>query len=312
MIRYKVFRASKILLVVSVVVLAVAITLLVLRTDFFNTGIHSTASLVYEDTAKTLEVFAVSSDSGNKLSSTPLTNGSGISFEVLDTDQPDSDIPLPRIFIYHTHTREAYAQDPNDPYMETEKWRTTDPSQNVIRVGEELANILREMGFVVIHDKTDHEQTDLSTAYERSLITLEALNDPFDIYIDLHRDAYSDGLQLRHIDASGQASAQIMVLIGNGEGFDVKPAYAENRIFAKKLTQRINRIKPEICRDVLVKDGRYNQHIGVFSVLIEIGHNLNTLEEALNAVPVLAEGIYDLLVREPDLQISSILHEIGR
>ncbi|MBQ3160198.1 MAG: stage II sporulation protein P, partial [Clostridia bacterium] len=38
-----------------------------------------------------------------------------------------------------------------------------------------------------------------------------------------------------------------------------------------------------------IKTGRYNQHVGRLSLLVEVGHNANTLEQALNAVPALAE-----------------------
>ena len=40
-----------------------------------------------------------------------------------------------------------------------------------------------------------------------------------------------------------------------------------------------------------MKTGRYNQHIGQLSLLIEVGHNANTLEQALHAVPSLAESL---------------------
>ena len=82
-----------------------------------------------------------------------------------------------------------------------------------------------------------------------------------------------------------------MLLIGNGNGFDVKPHTEENLAFARELTRNVNRLQPGLCKPTLVKDGRYNQHIGVFSVLIEVGHNKNTLREALNTVPILARAI---------------------
>ena len=50
-----------------------------------------------------------------------------------------------------------------------------------------------------------------------------------------------------------------------------------------------------ICRPVLVKNGRYNQHLSTPSILVEVGHNKNTLTEALNAMPLLAQAIADTL-----------------
>lgn len=44
-------------------------------------------------------------------------------------------------------------------------------------------------------------------------------------------------------------------------------------------------------RNIRVKTGRYNQHISDQCLLVEVGHNANTLEQALNAVEYLAEAI---------------------
>jgi hypothetical protein len=55
-----------------------------------------------------------------------------------------------------------------------------------------------------------------------------------------------------------------------------------------------------LCKPVLVKDGRYNQNIGVFSILVEVGHNRNTLAQACNSVSPLAKAIYSLLLEKPD------------
>jgi hypothetical protein len=46
-------------------------------------------------------------------------------------------------------------------------------------------------------------------------------------------------------------------------------------------------------RDIRVKTGRYNQHISSQCLLVEIGHNSNTLDEAIAAVEYLAAAIAD-------------------
>ncbi len=40
-----------------------------------------------------------------------------------------------------------------------------------------------------------------------------------------------------------------------------------------------------------MKTGRYNQHMSDHSVLIEVGNNRNTLEQALAAMPYLARAV---------------------
>lgn len=273
MIRFKVVRASRLLLWAAIAILAAVVLYILVRYSLSAEpqAQMSSASLV-ENEAETMMVFASSAAS------------EPIEVEVVK--------PNPRsVLIYHTHTHEAYEQVKDDPYEALEAWRTADADHSVLRVGEELARCLRELGFEVVHDQTDHENDALSTAYTRSLGTLEGYDRRFDLYIDLHRDAYSRGMRTRWTDADGTPMAQPMLLIGNGNGFDEKPYYDENLAFARVLTDLINRDHPGLCKDVLVKDGRYNQHIGIFAVLIEFGHNKNTLREALNTAPVVARAI---------------------
>lgn len=290
MIHFKVVKASKLLLYVAIALLAAVIIVIMARYSLSRQPQPhaASASLVRAEEAKTEMVFASS-----------------------DVPKPSIEVEMVKpkarsVLIYHTHTHEAYEQVRDDPYEALEAWRTADAGHSVLRVGEELAKCLRDGGFEVVHDTTDHENDRLSTAYTRSLRTLEAYERTFDLYIDLHRDAWYNGLSVRYIDADGTPMAQPMLLIGNGIGFEVKPYYAENLAFAQKLTERINASHPGLCREVLVKDGRYNQHIGIFSVLIEFGHNKNTLDEALNTVPAVAEAIGETF-DDPD--ISQILSD---
>ena len=88
----------------------------------------------------------------------------------------------------------------------------------------------------------------------------------------------------------------VMVLIGKGEGqtgqgFDQKPNWQENIKMAQAITDCLNDQVKGLCRDVRVKNGRFNQHISTGCVLIEAGNNRNTLEQVLAAMPYLADAI---------------------
>lgn len=305
MVHFKVIKGSQLLLGIAIAVLVIVIAALAI--SFVLTGnsesIHTQADLVRANEvvieAETDTVFASISDEALELD--PKDE---FSIEVLPSSTSRADRPC--VLIYHTHTHEAYEQVSGDQYVAIEAWRTTDQDHSVVRVGEELARMLRDRGFEVVHDTTDHEQDDLSTAYTRSLKTLERYTRRFDLYLDLHRDAYIEGVDALNLSDGDQTVAQIMMLIGNGAGFDVKPYYEENLLFAQQLTQRINQLKHGLCKDVLVKDGRYNQNIGVFSILVEVGHNRNTLQEALNALPYLADGLASLMIQSPDSKLSAM------
>lgn len=199
-----------------------------------------------------------------------------------------------RVYIYHTHTCEAYEMDGENRYKETEKWRTTDEKYNVVRVGEELAERLRAAGVYVNHDTTAYELPRLSTAYSRSLEGVtRAAEEGYDLYIDLHRDSYSKGNGENTVNVDGEEAARLLILVGKGTGtdFDEKPEWETNEKVGKALADALNQSAPGLCRGVKLKSGRYNQHAATPSLLIEVGNNKNTLPEALRAVEPLAWAI---------------------
>lgn len=201
-----------------------------------------------------------------------------------------------RILIYHTHTYEAYKPTAENQYESTQEWRTKDERYNVVRVGEELTRLLTAAGFVVVHDTTAYEPPKFDTAYARSLKMLEdsmARGEKFDLYIDLHRNAYSDSMANHNVVTVGdQKIARLMMLIGKGTaGFDVKPEWEKNLAIAQAVTDALNEQIPDICKPVSVKSSRYNQHVAPCCILIEAGNNGNTLEEVLASTPYLADAI---------------------
>ncbi len=206
-----------------------------------------------------------------------------------------------RVLIYHTHTYEAYTQQPNDRYQATENWRTKDEEHNVVAVGRALAASLRALGVEVVHDTTAFEPPNLNDAYARSLAMLEArieAGEQYDLYIDLHRDALSANSTIRRtVNHGGEDLARFMVLVGQGTtgGYAEKPDWEANRIIARRITDSLNNQVDGLCRDVKVKTGRFNQHIAPCCVLIECGINTNTLQQVLSGVPYLAQAIADAI-----------------
>ena len=219
-------------------------------------------------------------------------DGGGFTMEVISVIRPDS--RPRRVFLYHTHTYEAYEAEGDNAYRQTEKWRTSDPEYNVVRVGEELADRLRSAGIDVTHDVTAYEPPRLSTAYSRSLEGLtKAAAEGYDLYIDLHRDSYSQGNGPNTVPVDGRETARLLILIGQGTGtnFDEKPDWEANERAARIISDAVNSRAEGLCRGVALKSGRYNQQAATPSMLIEVGNNKNTLPEALNAMEPLARAI---------------------
>ena len=199
-----------------------------------------------------------------------------------------------RVFLYHTHTCEAYELDPGNRYRQTEKWRTLDPQYNVVRVGEELKTLLQSAGVFVTHDTTDYESPRLSSAYARSLEGLRAAADAgYDLYIDLHRDSYSKGNGPNTVAVDGVDTARLLILIGQGTGssLDEKPDWEANQRAAQMISDALNERADGLCRGVSLKSGRYNQQAATPSMLIEVGNNQNILPEALAAAEPLARAV---------------------
>jgi stage II sporulation protein P len=208
----------------------------------------------------------------------------------------------PQIMIYHTHSREAYKPDPSDPYEVAEAFRCNDLNHTVVRVGDVLTRHLETKGISVLHDRAEHEQGNHSTSYERSLKTLQKRMKEYKslkVFIDIHRNAYKEGSAKKPDDEvviiDGKRVAKVFVVIGTGEGylggFKDKPNWKENYKFAMRLTNKLNELHSGLAKPIYVKPSRFNQHVSTKAILIEVGSNLTTLEEAERSTKYLAEAI---------------------
>ena len=301
MAKFRVIKGGSILLGAAVVVL-IAVLAVVLISVFGGSDEKSGSIQVFSGTSALIPApYAAENEHTDSIAAVP--------GDIVSRVLPVSNNK--RILIYHTHTHEAYQMASDGEYEALEMWRTDDNEHNIVRVGDELAALLEDAGFEVTHDVTDHELNDLSTAYVRSLETLMTYEDTeYDLYIDLHRDAYVEGTPLT-CSYSGKDAANLMVLIGSGENFEEKPYFDENYELACELTDEINAICPGLCRNVMVKTGRYNQHIAPNSLLIEVGSNMNTLSQALAAMPALADAISEVLDEEQsDARVVTVSYDV--
>jgi len=273
--------------------------LLALMTGLYAGLMHPRQAVVLQAKEEAAPVFAAVSQEEENLFALP-SSAPGFSIEVISVEKPE----VKRVLIYHSHTYEAFAQVDGNRYQETETWRTADSAHNMIRVGEELAALLRSLGIQVTHDVTAFEPPSLSSAYTRSLAMLEkriADGENYDLYIDLHRDAYAASYGGGNtVSVAGTDVAKLMLLIGKGEGaigqgYDVRPDWQANLAIAQAVTDELNSHTPGLCRDVCIKSGRFNQHIAPACILVEAGNNRNTLSEVLAAMPYLADAIAQVL-----------------
>jgi len=182
----------------------------------------------------------------------------------------------PEVLIYHSHTTESYL--PNPPNI-------TDPTKNVCAVGDVIAAELeKNYGIATIHDKTIHNMV-FNNSYARSGETVDKYLSKyknFKVIIDLHRDAIAAGDDIK-VSMHNQSTARFMFVVGMKN-----PTYGKNLALARKLSSITQSLFPGLIRPGNSGDygiyhyekGKFNQQKNPAIILMEIGSNNNTLEEA--------------------------------
>ncbi len=206
----------------------------------------------------------------------------------------------PQILVIHTHGTEAYTCDSQDRYEASDEYRTTDTSFNVVRVGDALCEELTAQGLNVVHDRGLYDYPSYTGSYSRSEAAVEnwlAQYPGIAVVIDLHRDALGEGDAIYKTRAalSGEASAQVMLLVGTGENGLDHPHWRENFKLALHMKSAMDQLYPTLARPIDLVSERYNQHLTNGSLLVEVGSSGNTLAEALCAVRLFARAVGPVL-----------------
>ena len=215
------------------------------------------------------------------------------SFEISDDIMnTELDIDRNNILIFHTHTCESYTPSEKYQYEQTGNFRTTDLNYTVSRVGDELTNYLLGFGFNVNHDKTYHDYPAYTGSYTRSLesVKKDLQENPSDIIIDLHRDAIGSKSDYDpSVKIGDDIASQLMFVIGTNGGGLYHPNWQNNLRFALEVQEKANEMYPGLFKPMIVRNSRYNQHLGKAAVIIEVGSTGNTLEQSLNSMKYLAK-----------------------
>ncbi len=195
----------------------------------------------------------------------------------------------PQILIIHTHSSEAYSPAGLDKYEDLGTNRTLDASYSVIRIGNELTEILEANGLNVIHDTQVFDYPSYTGSYNRSCEAIEkylADNPSIRIVIDLHRDALGSDTVTYKTAATeqGVCASQAMFVIGSNASGLEHPNWQQNLSLAVYLQDAVCRSYPSLMRPILLTKYRYNQHLTPGSMILEVGCNGNTLQEALAAI----------------------------
>ncbi len=207
----------------------------------------------------------------------------------------------PAVLIFHSHTSEGYEMIERDWYACDYSARSNDENINIVRVGKEIADYLTAAGYTVIHDKTIHDKS-YNDSYPNSRKTVAAHlkeHPEIQVVLDIHRDSVTqtNGDKLKFTnDIGGKKAAQIMIITGAEEGkVEDFPKWEQNLRFALALQQKSVQMFPGLMRPVLFSQRKYNMDMTPFSLLIEMGSEANTLEEACYSGRMLAASLAALM-----------------
>lgn len=204
------------------------------------------------------------------------------------------DASTPQILIYHTHSQEGYADSvPGDASM------------TVVGVGDYLTELLtQKYGFSVIHHTGQYDVGDRDHAYAKAGPALEQIlaeNQSIEVVIDLHRDGVGDNTRLV-TEQNGVQMAQVMFFNGlsrTTKTGDIEylynPYIADNLAVSFQMQLKAAEYYPGFTRRIYLKGYRYNMHYCPKTLLIEVGAQTNTLEEAKNAMVPLADLLNKVL-----------------
>ena len=209
----------------------------------------------------------------------------------------------PQILILHTHGSESYTPADADGIVWSGDHRTTDFRYNVVKIGDEMADVFSEAGISVLHDRTLYDYPEYSGAYDRSLSAIESYLAQYPsirFVLDIHRDAIEDssGNQYKVVstlDESGETAAQMTLVVGSDGSGLTHPGWMENLRLAAALQEQLLTDHPTLMRPILLRNSRYNQHATTGSLLVEVGAAGNSPEEALLAGRLLAQGLVEIL-----------------
>lgn len=202
--------------------------------------------------------------------------------------------PGPQILIYHTHSQECFADSvPGDP------------ATSIVGVGDRLTQILtEEYGYQVLHHTTAYDADTRDDAYSRALPGVEQVlreNPTIRVVIDLHRDEMPEGTRLV-TELDGRPTARFMFFNGlsrTKKTGNIAYLYNENLesnlAFSFQMQLKAAEYYPGLTRKIYLKGYRYNMHLRDRYLLVELGAQNNTVEEAMNACDPLAH-ILDMVL----------------
>jgi len=211
---------------------------------------------------------------------------------------------VPYILILHTHGTEAYAPDGANTYTLSDPFRSSNPAENVVAVGDVMAEAFTAAGIPTLHCREMFDAVSYQDSYNRSAAAVRAYLAEYpsiQIILDVHRDSVirSDMTKIRPVTTvNGADTAQFMIVAGTDfKGADF-PHWEDNLNFALKIQSRLADKNASFTRATNLRGAAFHQQYRQGSLLLEVGSCGNTLTEAKRAGVLAAAAIAEVVTGE--------------
>lgn len=200
-----------------------------------------------------------------------------------------------QVLIIHTHGTEAYSADKAFYTAAGAYPRSSVKEENVVSLGDIFEKAFEDAGIKTLHYETPIDKESYSKAYPNAAKIIQEYIKKYPTIkymFDIHRDAVelSDGSKAKVVAAvNGEAAAQLMFVVGSDRYVAENKNWKNNLTLAVKLQSALDEKYPGLMRPINIKQGAFNQFYTPLSILIEVGCDGNSMEEAKRSAKILAE-----------------------
>ncbi|NPV26323.1 MAG: stage II sporulation protein P [Firmicutes bacterium] len=186
-----------------------------------------------------------------------------------------------KVGIYHTHDDEAYV--PSDGKASIKG------GGGIKDVAAQLQKAIQAKGITCDLNDASHAPHD-ANAYHRSRRTAMELMRKArpQILLDVHRDAVP--ARAYQSNVGGQDCTKVKLVVGRQN-----PRYSANLSFAKKVKAVMDKTHPGLSKGIFIGRGSYNQDLSPAALLIEVGADKNSKDQAMRGVTLFADVIPQVL-----------------
>ena len=197
----------------------------------------------------------------------------------------------PLVGLYYTHTAESFVPTSGVTH------KPGGQRGDIVEVGGALTKRLNTYGIGAVQNTNIHDYPSFMKAYGVSELTVKSMlaeNPSLQMIFDIHRDAEKRDNYIATVN--GVQVARMMIIVTTGQpGASIQPHWQQNHAFAKLIDARMNQRYPGVSRGIRMDDWRYNQHLHPRALLIEVGCQENTKEEAERGIELFGDIVAEII-----------------